>query len=144
MTFKNEINMMKTILLLLMTTLTFALPAAAQDSRAAIEQTIRQFTQATADRDVHGMHYLLHEHFRGMVGATALSKSDYMKMLGDRQLGGREAAVTILTVEMAGTIASAKIRQVVQGETVEAYCHLQRGDLGWQVLYVLPYLVRKT
>ena len=59
-----------------MTTVSTSIPANAQTGKTTLEQTIYQFVNAIGDRDVHGMHYLLHEKFQSVEKPGILSKSE--------------------------------------------------------------------
>jgi hypothetical protein len=135
---------MKTIIILFMTAVT-STSANAQTGKASLEQTINQFVNAMGDRDVHAMHYLLHEKFQSIEKSSVLSKSDYMKMLGERKLGGTELRSQIILVDLGESSASVKVRISGRFEWAELYVHLYKNDLGaWQVLHVLPYIHDKV
>lgn len=123
-----------------MTTLTLARPSHAQTERTSIEQTVHQFVKATSDRDVHGMHYLLHENFQVLESAGVMSKSGYMKALADRKLGGMAENAEVLYLDITDTAASVKVRIVRGHEKNELFIHLLKSTLGsWQILHLLPY-----
>mgnify|MGYP002403290168 FL=1 len=133
------------IILVFMTALTMTISVSAQTDKASIEQTIHQFVKATTDRDVHGMHYLLHEKFQSVEKPNILSKSEYMKLLGDRKIGGSAQKAEILFIDLTENSASLKVRFSVGGETTESFVHLYKNDLGsWQILHVLPYSHQKV
>lgn len=124
---------------------TTSISAHAQTAKAPLEQTIYQFVNAIGARDVYGMHYLLHEKFQSVEKAGILSKTDYMKMLGDRKLGGTELRSQILSVDLGETSASVKVRISGNSEWTELFVHLCKNDLGsWQILHVLPYIHQKV
>ena len=128
-----------------MIAVTPSISAPAQTGKATLEQTIYQFINAIGSRDVYGMHYLLHEKFQSVEKTGILSKSDYMKMLGDRKLGGTELKSQILSVDLGETSASVKVRISTGSEWTELFVHLCKNDLGlWQVLHVLPYIHQKV
>lgn len=133
------------IILVFMTALTVTISASAQTDKASIEQTIYQFVKATCDRDVHGMHYLLHEKFQSVEKSNILSKSEYMELLGDKMIGGIAQKAEILFIDIADNSASLKVRISTSGEAKESFVHLYKNDLGsWQVLHVLPYSHQKV
>lgn len=91
------------------------------------------------------MHYLLHEKFQSVEKPGILSKSEYMKMLGDRNLGGTELQSDIISVDLGETSASIKVRIAGGSEWAELFVHLCKNDLGsWQILHVLPYIIEKV
>lgn len=121
----------------------------AQTDRVSAEQTIIQFVKATDQRDVHGIYYLAHEKFQGifMVNESkvnsVVNKSDYMKMLEEKKLGGDEQKVEILDLEIAYHVVLAKVRVTKGGNSFESIYNLYRDGMGWQVLYILPYQTQK-
>ena len=128
-----------------MTAVITSISANAQTGKTTLEQTIHQFVNAISDCDVHGMHYLLHEKFQSVEKPGILSKSDYMKMLGDRKLGGTELQSDIISVDLGETSASIKVRIAGGSEWAELFVHLCKNDLGsWQILHVLPYIIEKV
>lgn len=128
-----------------MTVVTASMSANAQTNKVSLEQTIYQFVNAITNRDVYGMHYLLHENFQSVETSGILSKSDYMKVLGDRKLGGTDLQSQILSVELAETSASLKVRISGSSEWAEFFVHLYKNDLGsWQILHVLPFIHQKV
>lgn len=128
-----------------MTVLAMTLPSMAQTDEELAEQTIFQLVKATEERDVHRMHYLLHENFQAMNNESAVTKGDYMKMLWEKKLGGEEKEVEIPNLELAENIASAKVKISGQSETTESYYYyLFKNGSGWQVLHILPYRIQKT
>jgi hypothetical protein len=136
---------MKTIISLIMTVLALTLPSMAQSDEELAEQTIHQLAKATEERDVHAIHYLLHENFQAMKNESAVTKGDYMKMLWEKKLGGEEKEVEITNLELAENMASAKVKISGHSETTELYYYyLFKNGSGWQVLYILPYRTQKT
>lgn len=122
-----------------------SISANAQTGKTTLEQTIHQFVNAISDRDVHGMHYLLHEKFQSVEKAGILSKSEYMKAFGDRKLGGTELQSYIISVDLGERSASIKVRIAGGSELAELFVHLCKNDLGsWQILHVLPYINEKV
>ena len=127
-----------------MTAVTNSVPASAQTGRTTLEQTVYQFVNAVGEQDVHEMHDLLHEKFQSVEKLGILSKTDYMKMLGDRRIGGVELQSQILSVDLAETSASLKVRLSGSSERGELFIHLCKNDFGsWQVLHVLSYTHQK-
>lgn len=121
----------------------------AQTDQASAEQTIIQFVKATEERDVHGIFYLAHEKFQGILFLkdskvnSVVSKGDYMKMLVEKKLGGEEQKVEILQLEITQHIVSAKVRITKGVNSLDSIYNLYRDGSGWQVLYVLPYQTQK-
>ena len=128
-----------------MTAVIASISANAQTGKTTLEQTIYQFVNAISDRDIHGMHYLLHEKFQSVEKAGILSKSEYIKMLGDRKLGGTELKSDMISVDLGEASASIKVRIAGGSEWAELFVHLCKNDLcSWQVLHVLPYINEKV
>lgn len=121
----------------------------AQTDKVSAEQTIIQFVKATDQRDVHGIFYLTHEKFQAifMMNESNVNsvgnKGDYMKMLGEKKLGGDEQKVEILNLEIAQHVVSAKVSVTKGGNSLEWIYNLYRDGMGWQVLYILPYQTQK-
>ena len=82
-----------------MTALTAVISVKAQKAKESIEETITQFVKARRDRDVHSMYYLLHERFQSVTRAESLTKTQYMKLLGDRTVGGEDQKSEILFID---------------------------------------------
>lgn len=107
----------------------------AQTDKVSAEQTIIQFVKATDQRDVHGIFYLAHEKFQAIFmmneskANSVLNKSDYMKMLGERKLGGEEQKVEILDLEIAHHVVSAKVRVTKGGNSLESIYNLYRDGM---------------
>lgn len=122
-----------------MTAVITSISANAQPGQASLEQTVNQFVNAISDQDVHGMHYLLHEKFQSVENSGIFSKSDHMKLLGDRRMGGTELRSQIILIDLGETSASVKVRISGSSEWAELFVHLYKSDLGsWQILHVLP------
>lgn len=106
-----------------------------------IEQTIIQFVKGTANRDVYNMNYILDENFQAVIstlGPLTISKSDYMKMLGQKNLGGVELDVEMMSMEISEYAAAAKVKITSNGITHFAFYHLYLESNGsWQMLHVL-------
>ncbi len=128
-----------------MTVLAMTLPSMAQTDEELAEQTIFQLVKATEERDVHRMHYLLHENFQAMNNESAVTKGDYMKMLWEKKLGGGETEVEITNLELADNMASAKVKISIKDVPIASYYYyLYKNGSGWQVLHILPYQLQKT
>ena len=128
-----------------MTVAAMTLPSMAPTDEELVEQTIVQLVKATEEREVHRMHYLLHENFQAMNNESAVTKGDYMKMLWEKKLGGEEKEVEIINLEIAEKMASAKVNISGKDETTESYYYyLYKNGSGWQVLHILPYQLQKT
>jgi hypothetical protein len=139
---------MKTIIFSIMTAAiasTFSSPA---QEEKFIEQTIVQFVKGTSSRDVYNMNYILHEKFQAVIAIheiSMISKSDYMKMLAWKELGGTKQDVEIVSLEIAEFTAAAKVKITSIGGVQEMFYHLYRdSNGGWQMLYVLPHGVNKV
>src|SRR5688572_2066185 len=132
---------MKTIITLIMTIAATSIASIAQEEKKYVEQTIVQFVKGTGSQDVYNMNYLLHEGFRALISSeeeTIVSKSEYMKMLGWKKIGGEELDVEILHLDLASNMASAKVRIIGKSQTSEAYYQLLMEPNGsWQILHVL-------
>jgi Putative lumazine-binding len=119
----------------------------AQDEKKFAEQTIIQFVKGTASQDVYNMHYLLHEDFHALIPEidnATVSKSEYMKMLSWKKLGGEEKEVEIVSLDLALNTAAAKVKIMGKNGFVEAYYHLSMDTNGsWQLLHVLPFVPLK-
>ena len=127
-----------------MTAVTTSISVKGQAKPGSIEQTIYEFVKATNARDVHGMHYLLHESFQSVEKEAILSKTIYMKMLGDKKLGGTSLHPQIISVDLGEKSASVKLRIAGNSQWAELFIHLRKNDLGhWQILHVLPYISQK-
>ena len=136
---------MKALIIVFMTAITMTFSSNAQTERAHIEQTINQFVKATSERDVYGMHYLLHETFQDAEFTGVRSKSDYMKLLADRKLGGEDQKAEILSVDIAQGSASIRVKICGNSGSTESYMHLVKNDYGsWQILHILPCLHQKV
>jgi len=113
----------------------------AQEEKKYVEQTIVQFVKGTGSQDVYNMNYLLHEGFQALISSeeeTIVSKSEYMKMLGWKKIGGEELDVEILQLDLTSNMASAKVRTIGKIQTSEAYYQLLMEPNGsWQILHVL-------
>lgn len=114
----------------------------AQDEKQFIKQTIIQFASATAHRDIYSMHYLLHENFQALgLDEEVISKSDYMKMLSVKKLGGEELKVEIRDLDVSFNTSAAKVKIIGKDIMREMYCHLFMNANGsWQILHVLLIL----
>jgi hypothetical protein len=121
-------------------------PSIAQDERKFATQTIIQFVEATANRDVYNMNYLLHENFQALTeDACVSSKSDYMKMLALRKIGGDEPKVEILFLDIGLKTGAAKVRTTSKSASIESYYHLCMESNGsWQILHAVPYQIIKA
>jgi Putative lumazine-binding len=136
---------MKRLIILVMTALTASISVNAQKMKESIEETVLQFVKASSDRDVHDMYHLLHERFQSAHRTEALTKTEYMKLLGDRKLGGEDQKAEILFIDVAENSASVKVRISGIGGTTESYIHLNKNDLGsWQILHILPFSYQKA
>ena len=124
-----------------MTIAATSIASIAQEEKKYVEQTIVQFVKGTGSQDVYNMNYLLHEGFRALISSeeeTIVSKSEYMKMLGWKKIGGEELDVEILHLDLASNMASAKVRIIGKSQTSEAYYQLLMEPNGsWQILHVL-------
>jgi len=113
----------------------------AQEEKKYVEQTIVQFVKGTGSQDVYNMNYLLHEGFQALISSeeeTIVSKSEYMKMLGWKKIGGEELDVEILHLDLTSNLASAKVRIISKSHANEAYYQLLMETNGsWQILHVL-------
>lgn len=128
-----------------MTALTATTSVKAQKAKESIEETVIQFIKASGDRDVHGMYYLLHERFQSVNKTESLTKTEYMKLLGDRKVGGEDQKAEVLFIDMAENSASVKVRISGIGGATESYIHLNKNDLGpWQILHILPFSYQKA
>ena len=129
-------------------TLTTLSSLTAQTDRLSVEQTIHQFMKATADNDVHSMHYLLHEKFQGVTSPDReelASKSDYMRMLWGRKFTREEKSIEILYLDLGLNTASGKLKISSKKETFRAYYHFVKGSNGfWQILHIIPYHLEKA
>jgi hypothetical protein len=138
---------MKTIITLIIAVIVCS-SAMAQSDKNAVERTITQFVKASGSRDVHSMYYLLHEKFHGVVSTVSgeiVFKSDFMKLLGEKKLGGEEQKVELLFLDLSATTGSAKIKLAGSAGTVEAFVHLIKDSNGlWQILHILPARVEKV
>lgn len=121
-------------------------PFSAQEEQF-VEQTIIQFASATANRDIYSMHYLLHENFQALVvdeEETLVSKSDYMKMLVEKNFGGEQQKVEIPYLDVSLNTAAAKVKIIGKDVKTEVYCHLFMNANGsWQILHVLQYATER-
>jgi hypothetical protein len=136
---------MKTLIGLIMTVLTTSNFSNGQTVRESVEQTVTQFVNASRDRDVHGMYYLLHERFQYFNNTEVLTKSSFMKLLGDGKSGGEDEKAEILFIEVIETSASVKLRTYGKSGASESFVHLSRNGLGaWQIPHILPYTYQKA
>lgn len=139
---------MKTITIFFMTAIMSSSLMAQTDQESA-EQTIAQFVNATDTRDVHGIFYLAHEKFQGILLLqdskvnSVVSKGDYMKLLAEKKLGGEEQKVEISDLEIVQHMVSAKVRITKNVSALDFIYYLYRDGMGWQVIYVLPYQTQK-
>jgi hypothetical protein len=132
---------MKTIIISIMTISLTLNRSIVQDERKFATQTIIQFVEGTANCDAYNMNYLLHENFQTLnEDACVSSKSDYMKMLAWKKIGGEKQEVEILFLDITLNTGAAKVRTTSKSGTVESYYHLRMESNGlWQILHVLPY-----
>lgn len=123
-------------------------PSSIAQEKKFIEQTIVQFVKGTTNRDAYNMNYLLHENFQAVVSSvepSMISKSDYMKMLAWKKLGGIDQAVEIISLEVSDYTAAAKVKIATNGDMQIVFYHLYMESNGsWQVLHVLPYRSEKV
>jgi len=131
-----------------MTLTTLSPSLKAQTDTLSVEQSIHQFMKATADNDVHSMHYLLHEKFQGVTSTDRdemVSKSDYMRMLWGGKFTREEKAIEIRYLDLGLDTASAKLKISSKKETFEADYHFVKGSNGfWQILHIIPYCLEKV
>ncbi len=113
------------------------------------EQIIKQFVEATNERDIHGLFYLVHQKFQGIflpndsLVNTVVGKGEYMKMLWENKLGREKQKVEILNLEIVQHIVSANVRLSNGVDSFNCIYNLYRDGSGWQVLHVLPYQKQK-
>jgi hypothetical protein len=114
----------------------------AQEEKKFAGQTIVQFVKGTANRDIYSMHYLLHENFQAVLSEddnSIASKSDYMKLLSAKVLGGENQDVEILSLDVAAYTAAAKVKITSRSGISEAWYQLFMSVNGsWQVLHIIP------
>lgn len=119
-----------------------------EQEKKFIAQTIAQFVNGTANRDVYNMNYILHEDFQAVIFVDetfVVSKSDYMKMLAGKKLGGMAREVEILSLEVLDCTAAVKIRIISNGEVQVMFCHLYMESNGsWQMLHMLLHRVKNA
>jgi len=124
-----------------MTVAATSIASIAQEEKKYVEQTIVQFVKGTGSQDVYNMNYLLHEGFQALISSeeeTIVSKSEYMKMLGWKKIGGEELDVEILHLDLSSNTASAKVKIIGKSQINEAYYQLFMEPNGsWQILHVM-------
>jgi hypothetical protein len=107
------------------------------------EQTIIQFVKGTSARDIYNLSFLLHEDFHALLSENDLatvSKSEFLRMLSWKKLGGEEQEVEILSLDMAVNTASVKVQIKRTNNSFEAYYHLfMEANGSWQILHVIPF-----
>jgi hypothetical protein len=126
-----------------MTTTMTASELIAQEEKKYVEQTITQFVKGTSARDIYNLSFILHEDFHALLSKNDLatvSKSEFMKMLSRKKLGGEDQQVKILSLDMAINTASAKVEVKRTNNSFEAYYHLfMEANGSWQILHVIPF-----
>jgi hypothetical protein len=134
---------MKTMTNLLMTASIPHIPSSAQEEKKFAEQTIVQFVKGTANRDLYSMHYLLHENFQAVLSedeSSIVSKSEYMKLLSAKVLGGEDQDVEIISLDVATYTAAAKVKITSRSDMFEAWYQLFMSVNGsWQILHIIPF-----
>src|SRR5688500_18448577 len=110
-----------------MTTTTTTSSLIDQEGKKIAEQTIIQFVKGTSAGDIYNLSYILHEDFRALLSENDLatvSKSEYLKMLSWKKLGGEDQEVEILSLDMGINTACAKVKIKTSNNSVEAHYHL--------------------
>lgn len=117
-------------------------PAPASD-RELIEDVIKRFMRGGDESDLAVLQAVLHDQFRvvinqGVLGGDALrtvDKATYLSMISAKKWGGVSRTVNIVSVSIAGTIASAEIHTSSVRSDMTSFLHLVKEKDGqWFVV----------
>lgn len=122
----------------------------APDAQTEIKKTIELFVKAGDTRNTGHLDTLLHEHFRvvanqlmGSASINVITKDQYLALMREGKLGGDTRTLDILSLEIIGKNASAKVKITGKALTFESFYHLIQNNNGqWQLVQDLPFATK--
>ena len=103
-------------------------------------QAITAFARAADAQDVAALTSVLHDDFRvsfvvrGTESASQLSKEQYLGMAKAKKLGGDRRAVKVVSLDVQGPLAFARVRLTGKKASFESMMTLLKSEGRWRVL----------
>jgi hypothetical protein len=105
-----------------------------------VKTTIMSFANATEHRDLNKMEILLHDEYR----VNILSREGYLNMLKEKNIGGEFREIEILSIDVNGQNAIAKVQfRSQQLELTNYFLLVQSKEGKWQIIDDLPTMKSK-
>lgn len=120
--------------------------------RDLIEDAIKRFMRGGDETDLATLQAVLHDQFRvvvnqGVLGGDALrtvDKATYLSMISAKKWGGVPRTVNIVSVSVAGTVASAEVRTSSVRSDMTSFLHLVKEKDGqWWIVGDTAFPVAK-
>jgi hypothetical protein len=133
--------------LILTTTLIIAMTtigaAPTMSEEQAIQRTIETFTKGADKRDVRALETVLHPSFRVVFAiegsknpAAVLTRAEYLSMLQEGKIGGKERKLEVDTTKVMGVFGFARVHLDAPGEKFDAELALVRESSGaWKIVH---------
>lgn len=115
----------------------------------AIVEAIQKFSKGADTRDVQKIQRVLHEkshqYFLAKGNLMNITQKAYLALLKEKKIGGEERALKIESIDVTGTIASAKVTMVSNKLRFDNYMTLMRIGARWKIVSnVLKLTPRKA
>lgn len=118
-------------------------PPPQSSDRDLVEDVIKRFMRGGDESDLAALQAVLHDQFRvvinqGVLGGDALrtvDKTTYLSMISAKKWGGVSRTVNIVSVSIAGSIASAEVHTSSVRSDMTSFLHLVKEKDGqWFVV----------